>query len=57
MCPKKRTNICMPRRDDDNRLMGHPMIELEFEKDNLDPHIIIEGKHSIMNEERETNFM
>ena len=34
----------MPRRDDDNRLMGPPIIELEFEKDILDPHEIIGGE-------------
>ena len=41
MCPKEVTDIRMPMRDDDNRLVGPPIIELEFEKDILDPHIII----------------
>ena len=41
MCPKGVTDIHMPRRDDDNRLMGPPIIELEFEKDILDPYKII----------------
>ena len=41
MCPEDVTDICMPRRDNENRLMGPPIIELEFEKDTLDPHIII----------------
>ena len=45
MCPKKVTDICMPRIDDDNRLMGSPIIELVFEKDILDPHIIIGGEN------------
>ena len=31
----------MSRRDDDNRLMEPPIIELEFEKDILDSHIMI----------------
>ena len=34
-------DICVPRRDDDNSLMGPPIIELEFEKCTLNPHIII----------------
>ena len=34
-------DIRMPGRDNDNRLMGPPIIELEFEKDILDPHIIV----------------
>ena len=41
MCPKDVLDISMPRRDDDNRLIGPPIIELEFEKDILEPHIII----------------
>ena len=35
----------MPRRDNENRLMGPPIIELEFEKDTLDSHIIIGGEN------------
>ena len=46
MRPKDVTDICMPRRDDKNRLMGLPIIELECEKDNLDPHIIIGGENT-----------
>ena len=45
MCPKDVRNIRMLRRDDENRLMGPPKIELEFEKDTLDPHIIIGGEN------------
>ena len=41
MCPKDVTDIRMSRRDDDNRLVGPPIIELEFEKDILNPHKII----------------
>ena len=41
MCPKDVTDICMPRRDNENRLMRSPIIELELEKYILVPHIII----------------
>ena len=41
MCPKEVTDIRMPRRDNENGIMGPPIIELEFEKDILDPYIII----------------
>ena len=44
MFPKDVVEIPVPRRDDDNRLMGPPIIELEFEKDTLHPHIIIDEK-------------
>ena len=37
MCPKDVTDIRMPSRDDDNRLVGPPIVELEFEKDVLGP--------------------
>ena len=43
MSPKDVVDICMPRRDKGDRLIGLPIIELEFEKDTLDPHIIIGG--------------
>ena len=46
MCPKDVMDIPMPRRDDENRLMGPPIIELEFEKDILGPHITI-GRENI----------
>ena len=45
MCPKDIMDIRMPWRDDENRLMGPPIIELELEKDIQDPHIIIEGEN------------
>ena len=45
MCPKDVMDICMSRRDDDNRLVGPPIIELVFEKNILDPHIIIGGEN------------
>ena len=46
ICPKNVTDICMPKRDYDNRLMGPTIIiEVEFEKDILDPHIIIGGEN------------
>ena len=38
-------DICMPRRGDDNRLVGLPIIELQFEKDILDLHVIIGGEN------------
>ena len=39
MCPWDVVDVRMPRRDDNNRLMGAPIIELEFEKDILDPQL------------------
>ena len=45
MCPKDATDICMLRRDKENRFVRPPIIELEFEKDILDPHIIIRGEN------------
>ena len=44
MCPKNILDNHTSRRDDDNRLMGPQIIELEFEKDILDPDIIISGE-------------
>ena len=44
ICPKDEVDICISRRDDANRLMGPPIIELEIEKDILDPHKIIRGE-------------
>ena len=32
MCPKDVVNIHVPRKDDEDRLMGPSIIELEFEK-------------------------
>ena len=46
MCPRDVVDIHIPRRDDDNRLMGPPIIELKFEKDILELQIII-GEESI----------
>ena len=34
-------DIRVPKKDDDNRLMGHPINKIEFEKDTLDILIII----------------
>ena len=42
--PKDVVDIFMPRKDDDNRFMGPPIIELEIEKGILEPHIIIGGE-------------
>ena len=44
MCPKDITDICMLWKDDENMLVGPPIIELESKKDILVPHIIIEGE-------------
>ena len=44
MCSKYVVDINMPRRDDEKKLMGSPIINLEFEKDTLDLHIIIKGE-------------
>ena len=41
MCPKDVVDIQVHRKDDDNRLMGPPIIKLEFRKNILDPYIII----------------
>ena len=56
MCPKKVVGIFVPSRDDDNRLMEPQIIKLEFEKEILDPNIII-GEENIrlqMKKERPT---
>ena len=53
MCPKDDIDIRVPRRDDDNRLVGLPIIKLEFEKDTLDPHIIIGGEYIQLRIKRE----
>ena len=44
MCPKYVVDIHILRRNDNSRLMGPPIIELEYEQDILDPHIIIGGE-------------
>ena len=44
--------IYTSRRDDDNRLMNLPIIELEFEKDILDPYNNWRRKHLTTNEKR-----
>ena len=59
MFPKYKVDICVPRRDDSNRLMGLSIIELEFEIDTQDLHIII-GRQSIqlrMKKEKPTFFL
>ena len=45
ICPKDITDISMPKRDIENRLMGLSIIKQEFKKDILDPHIIIGGEN------------
>ena len=44
MCPEDVVDIRVPRRDDGDKLMGLSIIKLEFDKDTLDPHIIIGGE-------------
>ena len=41
MCLKEVVDIRVPRRDNNNRLMGPSIIKLDFEKDTIDSHIII----------------
>ena len=41
MCPEDVIDIHVPRRDDNSRLTEPPIIELEFDRDTLDPHIVI----------------
>ena len=45
MFPKDEVDIRISRRDDDNRLMASPIIELVFEKNTLDLHIKIGGEN------------
>ena len=47
MLPKDVVDILVPRRDD-NRLLGPPIIELEFEREIMDPHIIIGGESILL---------
>ena len=44
MCPRHVVDNHVPRKDDGSKLMGPPIIELEFQKDTLYPHIIIGGE-------------
>ena len=44
LCLKEVMDIRVTKRDDDNRFMGTPNIELEFDKDTLDPRIIVGGE-------------
>ena len=44
MCTKNIMDTRMPRKDNEDKLMGPPIIELEFQKDILDPHMIIGGE-------------
>ena len=58
MCPKDVVDICMPRKDNDSRLLGPSIIELNFEKGILDPHIIRGGESiQLQMKRREANFM
>ena len=44
LCPKDIVDIHVTRKDDENRLMNPPIIEIKLEKDTLDSHIIIGGE-------------
>ena len=41
MCPKDVIDIHVSRRNDNSRLMEPLIIELEFDRDTLDPNIVI----------------
>ena len=41
MCHEDVIDIHVPRRDDNSRLTRLLIIELEFDRDTLDPHIVI----------------
>ena len=41
MCLEDVIDIHVPKRDDNSRLMGPPIIKLEFDRDTLDPRIVI----------------
>ena len=58
MCPKDITDVRMPRRDSDNRLIGPPIVELEIKRDIMDQHILIGGENIKlrMKKERATLF-
>ena len=43
----------MSRMYDHNRLIGLPILELEFEKDVLDPNIIIGGENILLRKKKE----
>ena len=45
ICPNEVVDICVSRRNDGDRLMGPTIIELDYEKDALGPHIIIGGEN------------
>ena len=54
MCPKNVVDTRVPKRDDDNRLVGPPIIiELEFKEDTLNSHIIIRGERIQLQMEKE----
>ena len=57
MCSKDVTDIRMPKRDNDNRLMGPSIIELNFEIDILDPHIIIGEESFQLRMKKETPIL
>ena len=56
MCPKDVMDIRIPRRDDDNRLMGPPIIELKFKKNILNPQRKISTKLKPVPPKKERNI-
>ena len=54
MCLNDVVDICVPRRDCKDRLIGSPINKLEFEKDTYNYR---RRKHSTKNEKKKTNFM
>ena len=57
ICPKDVVDIYVPRRDDGDRLMGPPIIKLEFKKDILDLHIVIGGENIQLKMKREGRIL
>ena len=55
--PKDILDIFISRRNDDNRLIGPPVIELEIKKDILDPYSNWRRMLPTKNEKIETNFV
>ena len=52
ICPKDVVDIRIPRKDDDNKVIGLLIIELKFEKKVMEPHNIWKRKHPTINEKR-----
>ena len=55
-CPKDVMDIHVPRRDDGDRLVGSSIIKLDFEKDPLDPYIIMGRENIQLIVKKDSNF-